>query len=109
MKMMTSTTECLLLSKVMLLGPCLEQVIEVRVNGGKRGFKAKERGLSRCEGYTSTYRRKVSAKPDRALGSLKDARSSRRLSTLVTDVPDEDEPMVEEVVPSPVIVISRVS
>ena len=31
------------------------------------------------------YRRKGSAKPDRALGSLKDARSSRRLSTLVTE------------------------
>ena len=49
---------------------------------GKRGFKAKERGLRRCEGYM--YRGKGSAKPDRALGSLKSAPSSRRLSTLVT-------------------------
>ncbi len=48
---------------------CLEQVIEIRVNRGKRGFKAKEQGLSRCEGYM--YRRKRSAKLDRALGSLK--------------------------------------
>jgi len=55
-----------------------------QVNEGKRGFKAKERGLSRCKGYM--YRRKESAKPDRALGSLKDARSSRRLGTLVTEI-----------------------
>ncbi len=49
---------------------------------GKRGFKAKERGLRRCEGYM--YRGKGSAKPDRTLGSLKSAPFSRRLSTLVT-------------------------
>jgi hypothetical protein len=52
-----------------MLEPCLEQVIEIRVNR-RIEFKAKEQGLSRCEGYM--YRRKVSAKPDRALGSLKE-------------------------------------
>ncbi len=40
---------------------------------GKRGFKAKERGLRRCEGYM--YREKGSAKLDRALGSLQSARA----------------------------------
>ncbi len=43
-----------------MLEPCLERVIEVQVDQdsepGKRGFKAKERDLSRCEGYM--YRRK---------------------------------------------------
>jgi len=33
----------------------------------------------------------------------------RMPSSAESDVPDEDEPMVEEAVPSPVIVISRVS
>ncbi len=51
-------------------------------NTDKWEFKAKERDLSRCKNYM--YRRKKSIKLDKVLNLLKNARFSRRLSTLVT-------------------------
>ncbi len=70
----------------MMLKSCLKWVIEIQVNeddkSDKWEFKAKERNLSRCKNYM--YRRKKSAKLNKVLGSLKNARFSRRLSTLVT-------------------------
>ncbi len=55
---------------------------------GKRGFKAKERGLRRCEGYM--YRGKGSAKPDRALGSLQSARAGHARNITPSSQPSND-------------------
>ncbi len=51
------------------------------MNQVNEGFKAKERGLRRCEGYM--YRGKGSAKLDRALGSLQSARAKHARNNML--------------------------